>query len=185
MAESDEPKGRQGWRERKRLRLPNYDYSQRGAYFVTLCAQDRLCVFGEVSEGRVQLSAPGSMVAEVWRELSTTFQGVIVDTFVVMPNHLHGVLILEPVGPTRDGGSRRLSLPDIIQRFKTFTMTRYIAGVRTADWPRFPGRLWQRNYFEHIIRDEEALNRVRQYIERNPIDWDMDPENPESSPSRG
>ena len=98
-----------------------------------------------------------------------------------MPNHLHGVLLIEPSGGAMTESRRRLSLGEVIQRFKTFTTTRYIKGVRTLGWEAFPGRLWQRNYFEHIIRDEEALNQIRTYIERNPLEWDADPENPSRS----
>lgn len=98
-----------------------------------------------------------------------------------MPNHLHGVLLIEPSGGAMTESRRRLSLGEVIQRFKTFTTTQYIKGVRTLGWEAFPGRLWQRNYFEHIIRDEEALNQIRTYIERNPLEWDADPENPSRS----
>ncbi|MDP2673948.1 MAG: transposase [Dehalococcoidia bacterium] len=130
-----------------------------------------------------------------------------------MPNHLHGIIILVGAGPRAcpdkprqpqgvDGGPGRpqgvadesgqpqgvaptLSLPDVVHRFKSLTTARYRQAVRDQGWPPFAGRLWQRNYYEHVIRGEDELDRVRQYIAENPLRWDEDPENPEVAQAAG
>jgi REP element-mobilizing transposase RayT len=183
---------------RQSIRLKDYDYRQAGAYFVTIVAQDRKCLFGDVADGKMRLNAAGQMIQAVWDELSTNYAGVETDHFVVMPNHLHGVCILVGAGPRacpESGGqpqgvaptktqsayagvARLLSLPDVLHRFKTLTTQRYARGVKEVGWVRFNRRLWQRNYFEHVIRNENSLNRIRQYVLDNPMRWEFDRENP-------
>ncbi len=198
---------------RRSIRLKGYDYTQAGAYFVTICTQNRECLFGEVVDGEMRLNAAGQMIQSVWNELPAFYPGVDIDEFVVMPNHIHGIIVLvgatpcgrpvtppndHPVGATPCGrpepgqaqGRHRglplptvtamptLSLPDVVHRFKTLTTKRYADGVKQLGWPPFPGRLWQRNYYEHIIRNEESLNRLRQYIANNPAQWQSDGESP-------
>lgn len=155
------------------LRLKGYDYTREGAYFVTVCSHGRTCLFGEVSEGHMELGAAGRMVQEVWDALPEHYPAVGVDAFVIMPNHVHGVILLD--------GVSTLSLGDVIHRFKTLTTKRYSDGVSKAGWPAFSGRLWQRNYYEHIIRDEASLSRIRKYIAENPSRWAEDSENPDCS----
>jgi putative transposase len=180
---------------RRSIRLRDYDYTQAGAYFVTICTQDRQPVLGEVVHGEMVLSDPGQTVQTIWREMPQHYPGAEVDAFVVMPNHVHGIIILvgatprvgaTPCGCPESSGQARgpaptrpLSLADVVHRFKSLTTARYRLGVPQDGWQAFPGRLWQRNYYEHIIRDEEELNRIRQYITDNPARWDDDPENPE------
>ena len=148
------------------------------------------------------------MAEAVWHELPQHYPGVNVDAFVVMPNHVHGIILLEGAGadpyvnhvgagaparpaPTHAGQpqgvapTKMMSLPDVVQRFKSLTTVKYRWGVRQDGWPPFPGRLWQRNYYEHVIRDEEELNRIRQYIVDNPQNWAHDIENPDFSPNAG
>jgi putative transposase len=185
---------------RRSIRLPAYDYTQPGAYFVTVCTQNRECVFGQVVEGQMILGGPGQMVESVWRQLPR-YHGVNVDAFVVMPNHVHGIIVLAGAGPVATGfvgaGPRAcpdmgqpqgvaptMSLPDVVHRFKSLTTARYRTGVLQGGWQPFPGRLWQRNYYEHVIRDEEDLNRVRQYIIDNPARWEDDIENPDVQRTR-
>jgi len=183
---------------RRSTRLPAYDYGQAGAYFVTICTQNRECAFGEVVDGEIVLNEPGRMVETVWRELSQHYPGVEVDALAVMPNHVHGIIMLVGAGPCacpdNPGRSRRvagqpqgvaptgatgaMSLPDVVHRFKSLTTARYRRGVLQDRWLPFPGRLWQRNYYEHVIRNEEELDRVRQYIVDNPERWEEDRENP-------
>ncbi|MBI1885791.1 MAG: transposase [Chloroflexi bacterium] len=182
---------------RRSIRLPGYDYAQAGAYFVTICTQNRECMFGEVVDGEMILTASGQMVESVWRELPQHYPGVEADTFVVMPNHVHGMIILvgagprarpgrpQGVAPTDDLGQPQgfaptgtMSLPDVVHRFKSLTTARYRRGVLQGRWLPFPGRLWQRNYYDHVIRNDEGLNRIRQYIVDNPVHWADDPENP-------
>jgi len=156
---------------RRSIRLKGFDYRRAGAYFVTICTQHRACLFGDVVRGEVALTDAGAMVRRVWDELSGRYPGVETDAFVVMPNHVHGVVILtgEPSG---------LSLADVVHRFKTLTTRLYTAGVRNLGWPAFHARLWLRNYYERVIRDRTSLERIREYIAHNPARWAEDPENP-------
>ncbi len=193
---------------RRSIRLKGYDYSQAGAYFITIVTKDRACLFGNVVDGKMRLNDAGRMIQSVWCEIPAFYSGVDVDEFVVMPNHIHGIVVLVgaaprgrpgyPVagdvtgqargpGPTltgdvigqAQGPAPTLSLPDVVHRFKTLTTKRYADGVKQCDRPSFPGRVWQRNYYEHIIRDEESLNRIREYVVNNPLQWELDRENPD------
>jgi putative transposase len=176
-----------GKSHRRSIRLPGFDYAQTGAYFVTVCTQRRKCLFGEVIDGKVALNASGRMVESIWNEISQFYSGADVDAFTVMPNHLHGIIILGVgAGPRAcpddrqpQGVAPTLSLPDIAHRFKLLTTTKYIEGVAQNSWPPFPGRLWQRNYYEHVIRNETEMNLIREYIQMNPLKWFYDRENPE------
>jgi putative transposase len=200
---------------RRTTRLRDYDYSQAGAYFVTLCIEQRLPLLGGIRDGQVELSPAGTMVATVWSQLDRYYP-VGVDAFVVMPNHLHGILVLgEGAREDRDGATvptipgfptmpasstaptvpatptvpivstdtivppRSMSLSTIIQRFKTFTMHEYGKGVAAEGWPRYPGRLWQVRFHDHVIRNERELAAIREYIANNPLQWQLDRENPE------
>ena len=166
--------------QRRSIRLRGYDYSQAGAYFITICTQGRVCVLGEVVDGRMRLNELGKLTARVWKELPQHYAHVRLDAWVVMPNHVHGIVTLDDVGaglkpaPTSDGEMVRHGIPEIVRGFKTFSARR-INAVRGTVGTQF----WQRNYFEHIIRDESGLDRIRRYIDENPLRWHKDPENPE------
>ena len=286
---------------RRSIRLKGYDYSQAGAYFITICTQDRACLFGKVVNGEMRLNDAGRMVLAEWNMLPERFPHVVLDAFVVMPNHVHGIVVitnpatddtattaptivgtgLVPVpnagtmgavpnagamgaapdagtmgtvpdagamgavpdagtmgaapdagtmgaapdagtmgavpnagtmGAVPDDGATTRVAPtaativgtglvpvpnagattrvaptvgdivaptvgDIVGAFKSRVTVEYIRGVKTSGWPPFRGRLWQRNYYEHIIRNERALNAIRQYIIENPRRWQMDREN--------
>lgn len=184
---------------RRSIRLRGYDYSAKGAYFVTICTQDRACLFGEVTDGEMRLNAAGRMAHGTWDELPSFYRGIVVDAFVVMPNHIHGIIALVGwniktmvgAGPcacpddaeTQDDGQPQgiaptLSLADVVHRFKTLTTKRYVDGVKQHGWPAFTGRLWQRNYYEQVVRSKSSWNRVRNYIAHNPRHWESDRENP-------
>jgi putative transposase len=128
-------------------------------------------------------------------ELKRKFTTIETDEFVVIPNHLHGIVMIpDPtvgadlrVGPPNDrtdarpahqGAHAGAPLPEIVQWFKTMTTNEYIRGVKALGWPSFRGQLWQRSYYDHVIRDEASLNRIRQYIIDNPARWEFDRENP-------
>ncbi len=244
---------------RRSIRLRGYDYTQAGAYFVTIVTQDRACLFGEVVDGHMRLNDAGRMVAAEWDALRTRFINIDLDAFVVMPNHIHGVIVI--TGPIGTDGStvgaplvgaqfttgaettgatvgaplvgaqstraivgaplvgaqsttgdivgaplvgaqsrtraqigattrvaptivpmttmRGRAVGHIVGAFKSFTTVAYTRGFNTQGWSPFRGRLWQRNYFEHIVRNEESLHRIRQYITDNPAHWTDDPENPQ------
>jgi putative transposase len=163
----DDPQGRR----RRSIRLQGYDYAQVGAYFVTVCAHNRACVFGEIVNGEMRLNDAGRMLHAVWEDLPHHYAGIELDAFVVMPNHVHGIIFIVGAGfkpaPTKYG------LPEIVRGFKTFSSRRINESRGT------PGtRVWQRNYYEHIIRNDESLDRIREYIANNPMQWEWDVENP-------
>ena len=167
-------------RRRRSIRLKNYDYAQAGAYFVTICAQGRECLMGEVQDGEMLLNDAGRMVAEWWLELPSKFPAVSLDSYVLMPNHLHGILCVEQNVDciTAQGAHAGAPLPRLIQWFKTMTTNAYIRGVKRGAFQPFERRLWQRNYYEHVIRNEGQLDSIRLYISQNPAKWHLDRENP-------
>jgi putative transposase len=176
---------------RRSIRLRDFDYFSAGSYFVTVCAQNRECLFGTIQDGQVELNDAGKMVCKVWEQLSESYSSIDVDVSLVMPNHFHGIVVLDVgAGPRAcpllekpkeghpQGGAPTLSLPDIIHRFKSLTTAQYRKGVLQNGWVPFPGRLWQRNYYEHVIRNDGDLNHIRKYIVDNPLKWDSDENNP-------
>jgi REP element-mobilizing transposase RayT len=163
------------------IRLKGYDYVQAGSYFVTICTIDRTCLFGEVVNEEMRLNPEGQIVHDEWIRSAMMRPRVILDLFVVMPNHLHGIIMLVDWGrgtlqraPTmeRFGKPTSGSIPTIIRLFKSAT-TKRINELRGA--PGIP--VWQRNYYEHVIRNEASLSRIRQYIVENPARWAFDREN--------
>ena len=183
---------------RRSIRLKGYDYAQQGAYFITVCTQRRASLFGEIIDNKMQPNEAGDMVVEEWDALSMRYRGVHLDAFALMPNHIHAVLFLAPeenVGAglvpapgsvtCNVGATTRVAptLGDVIGAFKSITTVRYARGVETRGWPRFSQRLWQRNYYEHVVRDYESLQRIREYIAENPACWDLDGENPRAKRS--
>lgn len=184
---------------RRSIRLRGYDYGQAGAHFVTICARRRACVFGKVVGGEVIHSAVGRVVAEEWLRTTDVRTGVELDAFVVMPNHLHGIVLLAAANPVPAdasdavGASRwvaRPPIPDaprstpkgptagslsaIVGQFKA-AVTRRAAAL--PEPPSVP--VWQRNSYEHVIRDEASLDRLRAYIEANPSRWGEDQLHPD------
>lgn len=164
-----------GRHARRSLRLRGYDYAQPGAYFVTICAQDRACLFGEIVDDEMRPNAAGLLVGEHWCAIHEASPSVLVDEFVVMPNHLHGILFLT---------SAQLDTPlsAIVGAFKSKTTHAYSLGVRAHGWHPFHRRVWQRGFFDHIIRDEHSLNETRRCIHDNPRRWASDRDNPTHHP---
>ncbi len=170
---------------RRSIRLKNYNYAKSGAYFVTICAQNRTCLFGDVKDGEMLLNDAGRMVAKWWLELAVKLPTVTLDSFVAMPNHIHGIIGIEIERDVyRDQGAHAgAPLPTMIQWFKTMTTNEYIRGVKTGDYRPFDRRVWQRNYYEQIVRNETELDTIRYYIANNPLKWGQDELNPQSSNS--
>jgi REP element-mobilizing transposase RayT len=155
---------------RKLMRLQGYDYSQEGAYFVTICVEHRLHLFGNIENESMLLNPAGDMIALWWEKISQKYADVELDHWVVMPNHFHAIVVI-----CRDVSMPdRTALSDVIRWFKTMTTTAYIRGVRAEQWEPFVGSLWQRNYYDHIVRDDADLQRIREYIEYNPARWHAD-----------
>ena len=172
---------------RRSIRLKGFDYSEPGAYFVTIVTHDRSCLFGEIVDDQMELNSAGEAVTRWWSQLTRKFTTVETDAFIVMPNHCHGIIVITDlvgadlcVGPPniRAGAHAGAPLPKMMQWFKTMTTNEYMRGVKALGWQPFRGELWQRNYYEHIVRNDESLNRIREYIVNNPIRWDVDRENP-------
>jgi len=228
---------------RRSLRLKGYDYTQVGAYFVTIVTQGRLCLFGEIVGKEMRLNEAGEMVCGFWEVLPQRFPAIEMDMFVVMPNHLHGIVVIKPnrttttvdhteltnvgaglvparntnrehrattrvapnqnpdrgventptvpnrattrVAPTgiMDGGvdspiADRFALGDVIGAYKSLTTVEYTRRVKQVKWAPFHKRLWQRNYYEHVVRHDESLRQLQQYILDNPDQWAFDKENP-------
>jgi putative transposase len=166
---------------RRSIRLPNYDYSTPGYYFVTICVKDRECLLGKIQNSTITSSPIGSIVERTWRELPSHFPSVQLDAFAIMPNHLHGILIvgatfmapgLCKVGSNGAMDEQTPKLGEIVRRFKSFSTHR----IRQNHLPSFS---WQRNYYEHVIRKDESLDNHRRYILDNPLKWELDEENPD------
>lgn len=165
---------------RRSIRLKGYDYSSAGAYFVTLCVKGKRCLFGRIAEEIVDLFRIGKIVKRCWEEIPGHFKDVGLDEFVVMPNHLYGIVVISRRGTAcRASTLERFrkpvagSLPTVIRSFKS-AVTRRVNRMRASPGSTF----WQRNYYEHVIRNEKELNLIRQYIMDNPLKWEMDRENP-------
>ena len=159
---------------RRSIRLRGYDYAQPGAYFVTTSTQHRECVLGEIAQGAMKLNAAGAVVQDCWDDLPRHFPHVELDAFVVMPNHVHGIIVLTSVGAGfKPAPTKRHPLPQIVRAFKTFAARRINEHRGTPGVP-----VWQRNYYEHVVRNDDELNRIRQYILDNPMHWALDRENP-------
>jgi len=161
------------------LRLKDYDYSQEGAYFVTICTHGKVPSLGNVVDGETRLTGTGMIAAGCWEEIPKHFPNVALDAFVVMPNHIHGILMIRRDTACRVSTVERFgkpvanSLPTIIRSYKS-AVTKQVNELR-----RSPGSpVWQRNYYEHVIRDEKDLNEVREYVTNNALKWDLDSENP-------
>ena len=168
-------------RSRHTLRLKGYDYAGAGIYFVTICCRQRACLLGEVIRGEMHLSPLGEAVRACWQAIPLHFPHVELDAFVVMPNHLHGIVILTE----RGGDMDRANIDSPLPRSPSLTLGSIVRGFKigVSKWLRGNGDttpIWQRNYYEQILRDEGGLHRVRQYIADNPLRWHEDQENPRS-----
>ncbi len=153
-------------------RLSYYDYSQQGAYFVTICCHNRLRLLGKVKDDHVCLSTVGAIASDCWAQIGEHFPCVIVDEFVIMPNHVHGVLLIDQQerGEQTGATERQTSSLSIAVRSYKSAVTR---AARLALLPA-QAMVWQAGFYEHVIRDQRDLDRVRMYIRNNPLQWHMD-----------
>ena len=203
---------------RRSIRLKGYDYSQAGLYFITICCQDRACLFGKIIVGAslvdaqntvgqpqgigltIILNDAGKMIETEWLSLPNMFKNIQLHEYIVMPNHFHGILqiISNAVGATlvvaqnepvaqndnemdNDKGRPQWHAPttdktigDMMDAFKSITTVEYIRGVKNMVWQPFNGKLWQRNFHEHIIRNEKSYQTISEYIINNPSQWNND-----------
>jgi REP element-mobilizing transposase RayT len=203
---------------RKSIRLKGYDYTRPGMYFITICVQNRKCLFGQITNGTYFPTPAGKMIEKWYYQLEHKFPDIKCHEMVVMPNHFHCIIEntgdgragdgatnvgadprvgpgendpdhknggnADPVGgegehvgsphPTDPPHPTDSPLPRVVQWFKTMTTNEYIRGVKSDSWPRFDGKLWQRDYWDRIIRDEKAYRKISTYIVNNPSKWEED-----------
>ncbi|WP_207645811.1 transposase [Geosporobacter ferrireducens] len=159
--------------QRKLQRLKNYDYSQNGAYFVTICTQKQLQLFGKIENKILVLNNAGRMVLDKFAQIPEFYPNISVDKFVVMPNHLHAILMIQRIR-TAQGPFPTMQLSDYIHRFKVLTTKLYIEGVRKDSYPPFDKKVWQKSYHDHIIRNEVEYRKIWEYIAINPLKWELD-----------
>jgi len=173
-----------GRHQRRSIRLKDYDYSQPGAYFITVRTVNLECIFGRISNGAMRLNMYGKIVRKCWDDLPNHYLNVKLDVFVIMPDHVHGIIFIENdpdyyVGagfkpaPTKETKPKKHGLPEIIRAFKTFSSRRINKRRNTVGSP-----VWQRGFYDHVIRNEQDLNRIRDYIINNPLRWHLDKYNP-------
>jgi len=168
---------------RRSIRLKGYDYSKAGAYFITICCEDRLHRFGTVSGNEMILNESGTIAYHEWINLADRFSNFELDVFQIMPNHMHGIIILSDVGATlavaqeentlnRATARVAPTISDIIGAYKSIVSNACLQLFKSHN--KIMGKLWQRNYYEHIIRDERAYQNISKYIINNPGEWNED-----------
>lgn len=184
---------------RHSIRLQGYDYSQTGAYFVTICTHGRKCLFGDVADGKMVLNEFGRIAKQYWEEIPERFNNIELDEYIIMPNHIHGIIIVgatlavaqnNPVAQCRGnprgypryragikpekraGASPAPTIGNIIGAYKSIVANKCLNIFKHNN--QCMGKLWQRNYYEHIIRNEMELNKIREYIIYNPLNWETD-----------
>ena len=171
---------------RKSLRLPSYDYSSPGFYFVTICTKNRTPHFGEIINNHMILNRYGMIARECWLDLPNHYHNCRLDKFVIMPNHIHGIMQIDNVGnglepfPIPCQKSRTHGLSEFIRAFKTFSSRRINQHLRMATDHKMHRPLfqWQKSFYDHIIRNEKSLHKIRQYIVQNPFGWEKDEYHP-------
>ena len=185
---------------RRSIRLPHYDYSRAGYYFSTVTTHKRVHLFGKIEDGVMVLNVAGEMVKKWYDKLEEKFPTVRNDIMVIMPNHIHFVIQIVGADPcvrphgqhARPHGQEgqthgqkgqthgsastgdRVGLWDVVQWFKTMTTNTYIQMVKNNTLPPFHKRIWQRNYYEHVVRDANDYARIAEYIQNNPLTWEED-----------
>jgi REP element-mobilizing transposase RayT len=185
---------------RRSIRLPSYDYAQAGYYFVTIATYRRLHLFGKIVDGRMIPNIAGEMIERMWQAIEHDFPHVALGKYVLMPNHIHGIIqIKNPVGaesisalakdarrapidqkpntttaPKRADIESASTLSRIIQSFKRHSTLQYIQMVKNNTLPPFNKRIWQRNFYEHVIRNDTDYARIAEYTTNNPLTWEND-----------
>ena len=187
---------------RRSIRLKGYDYSKAGLYFITICVQNRACLYGNIVDGKMNLNDAGIMVEKQWLELPQRFTNIQLHEYIVMPNHFHAILeivvgttlVVDPnntdtkngtvvpnkkrqpqgIAPTIPPTAKNKTVGDMVGAFQSIATVEYIRGVKNQNWEQFDKKLWQRNYWEHIIRNDTEYHRVANYIINNPAKWNDD-----------
>ena len=183
---------------RRSIRLKGYDYSQAGLYFITICCQDRICRFGKIENNEMILNEYGQIAFDEWMKLIERFSNFELDVFQIMPNHVHGIIrvgatlavaqndddIGDDIGGNigdNIGGNIRatarvvptdIGMPGIVGAYKSLVVNGCLKIYKSKN--KIMGKLWQRNYYEHIIRNEQSYQRISEYIINNPSKWKED-----------
>jgi putative transposase len=170
---------------RRSIRLKGYDYSKADAYFITICTNDRKNMFGEITGGKIMLNEYGKIINSCWIEIPEHFPNVELDEYIIMPNHVHGIVVITNDNPVGAGLTPALkiinnratarvapTIGDIIGAFKSIVANECLKLFKMDN--RRMDKFWQRNYYEHIIRDNDELIRIREYIINNPAKWGED-----------
>ena len=175
---------------RRSIRIPEYDYTQPGAYFITCVTYQRLHLFGEIANGNYEFSKLGELAKKEWDHLAKRFPGIELDEYVIMPNHIHGIILINGVGargalkqtahldkpraPTKEGFGAPVagSIPTIIRSYKSS-----VTQLGRSAYGFHSNPIWQKNYFEHVIRNNDEWERIRLYVQENPLNWESDEEN--------
>jgi REP element-mobilizing transposase RayT len=176
----DQPKYDPDIHRRRSLRLKKYDYSQTGAYFVTICTRNRERLFGDITEinSKTEVNEFGVIVHDEWLKSADVRKEITIDAFCIMPNHFHGIVVITgsvgayghtPLQRNNTFRSPSQNLGAMVRAFKS-AVTIQINKIRST--PSMP--IWQRNYYDHVIRDDDDLNRIREYIDNNPVNWMQD-----------
>ncbi len=156
-------------------RLPNWDYSSTGWYFVTICVKNRECCLGNITDRKMRFSSIGKIAQKYWLEIPNHYQNVTLDEYNILPNHIHGIIIIHSSVETGHAPSLRKknhSIGNIIGSFKSASSNK-IHKFK-------PNFFWQPRFYDHIIKNEQSLNKIRSYIRFNPLNWDTDEENPQT-----
>ena len=166
---------------RRSIRLKDYDYSQSGIYFVTICCQSHICRFGKIENGKMILNDAGQIAFNEWMKTPDIRSNVQLDAFVVMPNHIHGIIIITDVGrgvshtPNDETCQyHNQGICDTPLRSPSNTVGAIVRGYKSAVTKQIGYSVWQRNYHEHIIRNEKSYQYIANYIINNPSNWDKD-----------
>ncbi len=175
-------------KSRKNLRLKYYDYSQSGLYFITVCAYNKRCIFGKIKSEKMLPNKFGKIIEKYWLELENRFSNIFVHEYIVVPNHLHGIMEIgkNNVGAPFVGAQQKrtttrvvpTTVSNAVGAFKSLTANEYIRNVKNGIFPPFEKQIWQRSFYEHVIRNELSLNKIKEYIEINPKEWHKDRNNP-------
>jgi len=161
--------------QRKSPRLQGYDYTQNGAYFVTICTHKRQCLFGEISGAEIEMNTTGCIAQTCWEQIPTHFPKAELDAFVVMPNHVHGILLIIDDSKQTQYQYEQFSKPiarslsTIMRSYKSAVTNQVNRLFMTENTP-----VWQGRFHDHIVRDEKSLNTLREYVANNPARWEAD-----------
>jgi len=159
---------------RKSPRLKKYDYSIPGYYFVTICTLGMKEIFGEIKNGKMNLNKLGKIVFTNWENISTLHHGVELDEFIIMPNHIHGIIIVVDAKVASTTNRSKMTLSKLIQQFKR------ACTIEISSTSRLINDVWQRSFYDRIIRNEDELYQIRKYIQQNSLKWELEKESPEN-----